>query len=97
MCEGRAASAETVSTLALPPLAACFLFWRNHYRGRKRCRVGLDSIMIDGRFHRITAIDLLMAQPDSLSFRTGEIDERAAHEDSGGMNLLVETVFAVDE
>ena len=26
-----------------------------------------------------------------------EIDERAAHEDSGGMDLLVERVFAIDE
>ena len=26
-----------------------------------------------------------------------EIDERAAHEDSGGMDLLVESVFAIDE
>ena len=26
-----------------------------------------------------------------------EIDERAAHEDSGGMDLLVESVLAIDE
>jgi hypothetical protein len=26
-----------------------------------------------------------------------EIDERAAHEDSGGMNLLFERVLAIDE
>jgi hypothetical protein len=26
-----------------------------------------------------------------------EIDERAAHEDSGGMNFLFERVFAIDE
>ena len=29
--------------------------------------------------------------------RDVEVNERAAHEDSGGMNLLVESVFAVDE
>ena len=26
-----------------------------------------------------------------------EVDERAAHEDAGGVDLLVETVFAIDE
>ena len=29
--------------------------------------------------------------------REVEIDERATHEDSGGMDLLVESVFAIDE
>jgi hypothetical protein len=29
--------------------------------------------------------------------RDVEIDERTTHEDSGGVNLLVESIFAIDE